>query len=285
MCRLFGLTAGRTRVRATFWLLEAPDSLAEQSHANPDGTGLGTFDDEGRPVVEKQPLAAFDDAAFAAEARERVSATFVAHVRHSSGAAVRPENTHPFEQDGRLFAHNGVVEGLDVLDGHLGDDRRLVQGQTDSERLFALVTRETARAGGDVGAGITAALRWVADELPVYAANLVLTTDTDLWAVRYPDTHALWVLERHRPRGRLHHRSRAGTRVVSEELSDTPSVVVASERLDDDRWRMLEPGVLLHVDERLRVTEEVVVDHGPRHPLTLEDLGTAAASQRPTGRS
>ena len=28
MCRLFGLTAGTTRVRATFWLLDAPDSLA-----------------------------------------------------------------------------------------------------------------------------------------------------------------------------------------------------------------------------------------------------------------
>jgi glutamine amidotransferase len=30
MCRLFGLHAG-TPVSATFWLLDAPDSLAEQS--------------------------------------------------------------------------------------------------------------------------------------------------------------------------------------------------------------------------------------------------------------
>ena len=28
-------------------------------------------------------------------------------------------NTHPFLQDGRIFAHNGVVEGLDVLDERL----------------------------------------------------------------------------------------------------------------------------------------------------------------------
>ena len=30
MCRLFGLTASPERVHASFWLLEAPDSLLEQ---------------------------------------------------------------------------------------------------------------------------------------------------------------------------------------------------------------------------------------------------------------
>ena len=48
MCRLFALTAGSRRTRATFWLLEAPDSLAEQSRRNPDGYGIATFDDDGR---------------------------------------------------------------------------------------------------------------------------------------------------------------------------------------------------------------------------------------------
>jgi len=43
MCRLFGMTGGRERVRATFWLLEAPDSLARQSRHNPDGTGVGYY--------------------------------------------------------------------------------------------------------------------------------------------------------------------------------------------------------------------------------------------------
>jgi predicted glutamine amidotransferase len=41
MCRLFGLTAGTARVRATFWLLDAPDSLLAQSHRNADGSGIG----------------------------------------------------------------------------------------------------------------------------------------------------------------------------------------------------------------------------------------------------
>ena len=69
MCRLFGLHAG-TPVRATFWLLDAPDSLAVQSHREPDGAGIGVFDRDGQPIVDKQPIAAWQDAEFATEARE-----------------------------------------------------------------------------------------------------------------------------------------------------------------------------------------------------------------------
>ena len=58
------MSAGRARVPATFWLLGAPDSLAQQSRRNPDGTGLGTFDDRGRPVQERQALEALEDRAF-----------------------------------------------------------------------------------------------------------------------------------------------------------------------------------------------------------------------------
>ena len=61
MCRLFGLHAGEDPVSATFCLLDAPDSLAEQSRRNPDGTGIGTFNAAGEPVVEKQPMAAWQE--------------------------------------------------------------------------------------------------------------------------------------------------------------------------------------------------------------------------------
>jgi predicted glutamine amidotransferase len=57
MCRLFGMSGGPRRVTVTFWLLKAPDSLAHQSHREPDGSGLGTFYEHGRPI-SKQPLAA-----------------------------------------------------------------------------------------------------------------------------------------------------------------------------------------------------------------------------------
>jgi glutamine amidotransferase len=288
MCRLFGLAAGRRQVTATFWLLEAPDSLAEQSRREPDGTGLGWFGDDGRPSIDKQPLAAYEDPQFARRAHEVRSSTFVAHVRYASTGGLDERNTHPFEQDGRLFAHNGVIEGLDLLEQHLGAERALVQGDTDSERLFALITKETRAANGDVAAGIAAAARWVADELPLFAVNIVLIAAGELWALRYPDTHDLFLLERAAggPSGERHleHASAAGRiRVRAGELATCPATVVATERMDEDPgWQALEPGVLVHVDSDLEVTRRTVLNGPPRHQLTLADLGAgAAASQRP----
>ena len=74
MCRLFGLTAGTTRVHATFWLLDAPDSLEAQSLRNVDGSGIGFFDPFGAAVLDKQPEPAFRDQEFAHEARQAESA-------------------------------------------------------------------------------------------------------------------------------------------------------------------------------------------------------------------
>ena len=152
MCRLFGLHAGTRDVAARFWLIDAPDSLDAQSHRNPDGAGVGTFGPAGRAAVSKQPIAAWEDAQFAAAARDLRGTTFVAHVRYASTGAHTLANTHPFLQDGRLFAHNGVVQGLDELDRHLAElgAAGLADGETDSERVFALITAETRRHGGDV---------------------------------------------------------------------------------------------------------------------------------------
>jgi predicted glutamine amidotransferase len=276
MCRLFGMSAGATRARATFWLLGAPDGLAAQSHREPDGTGLGWFDERGEPHLEKQPIAAYADAEFGREAREISSSTFVAHIRFASTGSLELRNTHPFEQRGRLFAHNGVVEDLPTLDAHLGEALSLVRGETDSERLFALITSEIAAHGGDVGAGIAAACAWVAANLPLLAINLVLATAQGLWALRYPQTHALHILQRE-PGAALEHASTLGSRVHSEHGADRPLVVIASEPMDaDPRWRELESGELVHVDHALRVHAQRVLDGPPAHPLTLADLAPRA---------
>ncbi len=287
MCRLFGLSGGSVPVRATFWLLEASDSLAAQSRRDPDGTGLGTFDAHGTPRVDKQPMAAYEDREFAHEAKERMSTTFIAHIRYASTGGLLLHNTHPFQQRGRLFAHNGVIEGLPRLEAELGDYLSLVHGDTDSERFFALITRHIDAHGGDIGVGITSAARWAAAHLPIYAINIVLTTPTELFALRYPDTHDLLVLHR-AAGGQQGHRhldeaSAAGrVRVRSGVLAAVPAVVVASEPMDDNAgWRSLRPGELLHVDRHLTVHSTIAVEHPPAHPLTLDDLGQSAASQHP----
>lgn len=135
------------------------------------------------------------------------------------------------------------------------------------------------------------AIFWVAEHLPVYALNLVLTTPTELWALRYPETRGLFVLDRPAVGARrrhLDHSSAAGTiRVRSGDLADAPAVVVASEPMDEDpAWRELSPGELIHVDAQLHLSTRTVIDHPPRHPLSLADPDPAAArSQRSHGEA
>ncbi len=120
---------------------------------------------------------------------------------------------------------------------------------------------------------------------------VVLVTPDGLWALRYPDTHELYFLQRfaggasgHR---HLEHASARGSvRVRSGDLARVPAVVVASEPMDEDPgWRALMPGELVHVGPDLRASTSLVRDSPPAHRLTLADLGAkAAASQAPTGR-
>jgi predicted glutamine amidotransferase len=277
---------GERRLSATFWLLESPGSLAEQSRTQPDGFGIGTFEDDGSPDVDKGPIRAIDDELFAREAHEERSRTFVAHLRFASTGPPAEANTHPFEQHGRLFAHNGVLWGLEEVEQRLGEDRSLVQGDTDSERLFALITRETQLHDGDLGEGIRAAIEWIADSVPVYSLNFVLATPTELWALRYPETNKLFVLERAMGGEdgcrSLDETSATGSmHVLSPELATCRSVVIATEKMDDDpAWRLVEPGELLHVPPDLDCVSRSIMDRPPAQRLTLQDLDRRAAASQ-----
>jgi predicted glutamine amidotransferase len=280
MCRLFGLSSGTHPVHATFWLVDAPDSLEVESRRNVDGSGIGYFRADGSPVMDKQPEAAYRDADFVREALEVKACTFVAHVRWASTGVVSLENTHPFSMHGRLMAHNGGLGDLPTLEAQLGDYRDLVKGDTDSERYFAFITQQIDQHGGDVGAGITAAASWIAGHLPVSSLNTVVITANEMWALRYPETHALHIIER--PAGAsaasasagpsaagMHVRS-ATSSVHSDDLHTQDSVVIASEELDGESgWRMLDVGELVHVSADLTVTSTIAIPNAPAHLVPL----------------
>ena len=279
MCRLLGLNAGREPVSASFWLVDAPDSLEVQSHRNVDGSGIGFFDPSGRPVLDKQPEPAYTDEEFLREAKQARSATFVAHVRYATAGSRTLANTHPFAMRGRIMAHNGGFGELGRLEERLGSYRDLVQGDTDSERYFALITQQIDAHGGDVASGIAAAARWIGAHLPVSSLNTIVATAGELWALRYPGQHALHIIER--PAGAssppgsgdaaagLHARSTTSS-VHAPELHVLPSVVVASEELDGEHgWRMLASGELVHVRPDLTVESAVVLPEPPAHLVPL----------------
>jgi predicted glutamine amidotransferase len=281
------MSGGTNDVQATFWLLDAPTSLVALSETQPDGVGLGTFNPDGTPWVYRKPVAANRSQTFIADAHEVRSRTFLAHIRHATAGEPTIANTHPFEQHGRLFAHNGVVGDLPALRERVGDHAALVQGSTDSELYFTLITKRIEEHDGDIAAGIAHAAREIAAEITLYSLNMLLTTPTDVWALRYPETNELWILERSiaelsAPDGGFDQRAASGiTRVFSGQLAIRPATVIASQPMDTNpMWRLLEPGELIHVDPQLRVTSTIAVPDAPARMLELS-AHEEAAQQEP----
>ncbi len=289
MCRLFGMSGGTREVQATFWLLDAPTSLVQMSETQPDGIGLGTFDGDGAATVYRKPVAANRSQTFIADAHEVRSRTFLAHIRHATAGEPTIENTHPFEQHGRLFAHNGVLGDLPALRERLGSHAGLIRGTTDSELYFTLMTKRIEEQGGDVIAGITEAARELAADVTLYSLNMLLTTATEMWALRYPDTNELWILERSLggfdEGDVLDQRAVSGiTRVFSGQLSILPATVIASQPMDSNpAWRMMESGELIHIDSELRVTSTIAVPDPPAKMLELTSQEAVTQQEEPGG--
>lgn len=129
--------------------------------------------------------------------------------------------------------------------------------------------------------GLVSAISWIARHVPVYSVNLLVARDHHLYALRLPTTNELWVLDR--PAGSvgqvpLDHES--DTLVArSDDLRDVHSVVVASEPMDDDAWRLLDDGELIHVGPDGRIESEHPFP-ALAHPLAIEDLGLSAAASQ-----
>ncbi|GAA0590999.1 class II glutamine amidotransferase [Actinomadura livida] len=270
MCRLFAMSTGGPRVRAAHWLLDAPRSLRAQSHRMRHGAGLGWFSLGGEPIRDRAPLAAFENADFDLHARNVPSHTFVSHVRDASVGGLTVRNCHPFVMNDRLFAHNGVVKGLETLRAWLTEmETAQVSGETDSELVFAYVTAEIRRHG-DTTTGIVEAVRRIAADLPVFSLNMLVAEPGRIWALRYPESNELWVLS-------------PGEGGVSDPGTDgpLPAVVIASEPMDDQRgWRLLQPGELLIVEG---LAETSLFPFGPlSRPLRRSDLSLREAASQAT---
>jgi hypothetical protein len=181
---------------------------------------------------------------WAAERRDRIAACAGASVRSDGQAKIR-QNTHPFA----MHASWRTMPGL--------------------ASWRAWMSRQADAHGGDVGAGIAAAARWIAANLPVSALNTVVAAPGELWTLRYPGQHALHIIERpagpgEGPAAEAGYVPSATSSVHVPSVRSTASVVVASERLDGESgWRMLAPGELVHVRPDLSVQAAVVIAEPP----------------------
>lgn len=152
MCRMLGWIAGRA-VSAR----EQLRGLRELSLQHADGWGIATRAGAEWSLKKSVACAArccgYDDV-LAAE-----STIAIAHVRKKTVGETSVANTHPFRRGPFVFAHNGTVKDVAaVMAGTSAQRLAEIEGQTDSEKLFAFVLTHVDRAGGDVERGARAAV-------------------------------------------------------------------------------------------------------------------------------
>jgi glutamine amidotransferase len=213
-------------------LQESPRSLSALSPDHPHGWGLAVHDGRHGWDLHKGPLCAQVDPRYHAAAGAARGRMLVAHVRKRTVGPTSVENTHPFRRGRWVFAHNGTIPDVDALERRTSGARRgEVEGDTDSERLFAYLLTAIDRAGvavsgrrasGAVDAAIGAAMDALVTRPDFGAANFLLGDGQTLYAYRHGRT--LHVLER---RG---------------------AVLLASEQPSDEPWREVPEGSLLRID-------------------------------------
>lgn len=234
MCELFGASASLSRDYA-HWLTTFR-ARGGATADNPDGWGLAWWRD-GTASIEKAPEAGHRSERLRQLAEEVVGDLVLAHVRKATHpAAPGRNNTHPFVHDccGRewIFAHNGMVP--DVVSRPCPLDSCRPDGQTDSEFAFCQLL------AGIVDSYDPADLdRWLdrleecTNEIAVLGKFNFLLSDGSVLIAHGHD--------------RLHHAQR------SDSIA-----LVATEPLDDGKWRAFAPGELrVYRDGKLLASHRV----------------------------
>ena len=205
MCRMFGMVATQA-VSPRELLHDAPRSLRALSHEHNDGWGIALSSDAWQ--VHKSIACAAQCTSFplvaATEAR-----VVVAHVRKKTVGDLAIANTHPFRRGNLVFAHNGTVASP-AMTALIAPARLAeIEGDTDSERLFAFVLTHIDIAG-DIERGVVRAIRALQSLGEIGSANFLLASDARVYA--YRQGRSLFTL------------ARAGV------------AMVASEKLTDEDW-------------------------------------------------
>ncbi len=231
MCRFLGIVAVRD-VELRGCLGDGPRSLAELSREHPDGWGLALFEPGARRwAVHRGVDRALDCARFRALAAASRASVLVAHIRQKTVGCTSLANTHPFAQSNWIFAHNGTVKDVAYLTARSAPERLAeVAGETDSEQLFAFLLTRLDEAGlTDRPASartdhvLAAACAELRARPGMGALNFLLSDGATSYAHRFG--RGMFVLER-----------AAG------------EVLVASEELTHEPWRLVPDGTLLRMD-------------------------------------
>jgi glutamine amidotransferase len=251
MCRLLGVVSSET-TDFRFGLHEGRRSLAALSDEHPDGWGVAVHRGGEGWEVHKHAVHARTCDRYAEIAERAAGELLIAHIRKRTVGPISERNTHPFRRGRWIFAHNGTIEDLSWFAARTSSLRaREIEGDTDSERLFAFILTRLDEIDHDprrLDGAVVGVVEEALGHRGLGAANFLLSDGTTLFAFRFGRT--LHVLERHPGDAVVERRISPET---DAELDTTWSprrhaVLVASEAMTDEPWRVVPEGALLRIE-------------------------------------
>ena len=149
MCRLMGYVS---QAESSFPAQVGEDfqEFIALSSVHCDGWGVSTSDrHQAHIVLEKKVEAAAESATFQKVITENEADGALLHLRWATkGLSVSEDNTHPFVYGDYSFIHNGSIFPPDsILDFIDEKFKKLIIGDTDSERYFYLMMTEVEKLG------------------------------------------------------------------------------------------------------------------------------------------
>lgn len=260
MCRLFGFRSRIPEPVHTSLVLEK-NSLKVQSHEHKDGWGIAAYTTSPMPQLAHGLGPAHQDPEFERVSNLLSAPTVLAHVRLASVGAVTVRNAHPFVYGRWCFAHNGTINDWGrhqaTIEGLIGEPlRKLIKGDTDSERCFLLFVGHLSREHDPAGAvPVDAVAKAIAKTVAQVASitdktdkkssmNFMVTDGKLLVASRRQRTLFFSEQQKHHKRGDPP--PPPGTKL--------DQIVIASENLTrEDHWHEVPEEELVGVDTELRL--------------------------------
>lgn len=239
MARLFGIISPQP--------FDLTVSLSTQHQAihKTHGWGLGWYNEQGKPNVQKGKRSTLNQYENAPVQQSVRTSLAVAHTRVATSGTITDANAHPFEYKNYLFAHNGTVHKEKLLSLLKPPFNQNFQSEPiDSEVYFRFILQSIQEQGQTQG--LRTALKEAASPR---GSNFVLTDGKSLIAFRHG-------LPLHFLRWKVNVPLNVVTRETaviyqSKALATQQAFIVSSEILTKDHWNVFDDEELIMIEKNL----------------------------------
>jgi predicted glutamine amidotransferase len=225
-------------------------ALQDRANYNPHGWGAAWKLRDGSFRINKKP----EKLPGGIEGMQLVkgikTSQFLAHVRYRVSGAVSRENTQPFANPQNSYAFAATMSQCKVINRYRNSVRKFLKGRTGPEVLFQLFLNKYKKDIEDEKA-LSKLIKdvFINGNLKKRAsASFVLMLNGRAMAYRYGKR--LYYLERKPPHGAevtLLSRKGYTVNLSSEKGPKDIVTLIASERLTDEKWKLLSEKVLFEV--------------------------------------